>query len=284
MLKVQEYLLNGNSLIDLSRKYNIQCNINSELNLVSLNYTNLSPMDEEIVRECRGLFLELETFNVVCKSFTAFPDQSEIDTTKIFNWNNAKLIEKLDGALICLYYYKEEWRIGMRMSVDGSMQVTAINGVPTPLSFAELTKNTIEEMGYTWDEYTSKLDKNIYYSLELVGPETRFGVLYFNRKLVLIGALNNFDFSEVDIFSLDFPKEKPTYYIVQNEQEVKDLIDKYNDPLRYEGFVLCDDQFNRVKYKNPYFVEMMSEGVTDNELSELEQLLNYVTTFSTGII
>lgn len=277
MLKVQEFLKSGSPLRQLSQQYNIQCNISSN-ELVALNYTNLSPMNEDIVKECRGLFLQMETWDVVCKSFTAFGNVKE-DTQ--FNWSKARLIEKLDGALICLYYYEDQWCIGMRMSADGSMQVTAINGVPTSLSFAELTKLTIEEMGYTWDEYTAKLDKNLFYSFELCGPETRCGVIYSKRKLVLIGAIKKDDLSEIDLYSLDFPLEKPKYIDVTSKEEADKLM-TVSDPLKNEGYVLVDDNFNRMKFKNPNYISMMSDPDPDDELEALEQLLQYVITFSSG--
>jgi hypothetical protein len=284
-LEVQKFLRSGNTLRNLSQKYNIQCNICIELNLVALNYTDLSPQTELIVNECKGLFLELDTWNVVCKSFNLFKlgDINIDDGAKDkFDWNTARLTEKLDGALICIYYYKDAWRIGMRMSADGSMQVTSMNGLPTPLSFAELTKVTLEEMGYKWEDYIAKLDPSIYYSFELCGPETRVGVIYSKRKLVLIGAIKSTDLSEIDIFKLDFPKEKPAVYPVKSKEDIVDILQKQSDPLKYEGLVLSDANSNRLKYKNPYYVEMMREPTPEEELEELEQLLKYVVAFATA--
>jgi hypothetical protein len=279
-LEVQKYLREGHPLSNLSQRYNIQCNISPELNIVSLNYSNLSPMDIPLVRECRGLFLEIDTWNIVCKSMTAFPNSGNPLVDNSIDWSTARLTEKLDGALILLYYYKDEWRTGMRMSADGSMQVSAINGAPSELTFTELTKLTIEEMGYTWEDYTSKLNPNIYYSFELTAPETRFGVIYSERKLTLISAVNKFNLKEMDIYSLKFPVEKVLYIKVNNIDEVNKTVSQYSDPLIYEGFVLVDKNYNRIKYKNPNFVEMMSEPETDDELEALEQLLQYVSSFS----
>ena len=72
MLEVQKYLRSGHTLQQLSQRYNVQCNICEDLNLVALNYTNLSLMDEPLVKECRGLFLELDTWNIACKSIGGF--------------------------------------------------------------------------------------------------------------------------------------------------------------------------------------------------------------------
>lgn len=282
MTQVQQFLRDGNSLRQLAQKYNIQCNICSDLNLVALNYTNLSPMEEPIVKECRGLFLELDSWDIACKSFTAFEDNSDIsedEINKTIDWSTAKLVEKLDGALICLYYYNDEWCIGMRMCADGSNQVTAINGVPTTLSFAELTKETIEEMGYKWEDYISDLNPDYYYSLELCSPETRYGVVYTSRKLVLLGVVNSKDLSEININTLKFPKEKAKEYPVKSLDDVKKIVNEYDDPLIYEGFILIDGNYNRYKFKNRYYIQMMSDPTPDNELEELEQLLRYVITF-----
>ena len=279
MLEVQKYLRSGHTLQQLSQRYNIQCNICEELNLAALNYTNLSPMEELLVKECRGLFLDLNTWNIACKSLGAFFD-IDVNIADTIDWKTAKLMEKLDGALITIYYYKDKWNIGMRMSADGSMKATAINGILTDLTFAELTKKTIEEMGYTWEDYTSKLDTNIFYSYELCCPETRCGVIYPDRKLTLIAAVNKKTLKNIDIYNLQWPIEKVTYYNVENRDEVENYLQKYSDPLISEGFVLIDENFNRVKYKNPEYVTMMSDPDSDNELESLEQLLQYVSSFS----
>ena len=278
MLKVQEYLRSGNSLRQLSQEHNIQCNICSELDLVALNYTSFSDTTNPMVLECKGLFLELDTWDVACKSFGKFPQ----GTSAGIDWDSARLLEKLDGALVCLYYYKDAWRIGMRMSADGSMQVSSVNGVPTSLSFAELTKLTLSDMGYEWEDYCSKLNRNIFYSFELVGTETRVGVIYSKRRLVLTGAVQKITLNYIDIFGLDFPIEKPLSYPVYSLDDIGRVITSHNDPLKYEGFVLHDNNYNRKKMINPNYVEMMSDPVSENDLSQLEDMLREVIAFTTA--
>lgn len=282
MLKVQEFLQN-NTLQDLALRYNIQYEISNSLGVVAFNYSNLSPMNEPLVKECRGLFLELDTWNLVCKSMSAFCEnfdlQGQVDELTI-NWEKAKLIEKLDGALIVLYFYKDEWRIGMRMSADGSNKAMAINGVYTDLTFAELTKLTVEDMGYSWAEYISQLDSNYFYSFELCAPETRYGVIYTKRTLTLLSVLDKITLEEIDIYTLEFPKEKPIFYKVNNMNEVFNIINEYSDPIKYEGFVLYDGTI-RIKYKNPEYILMLSEYEDNSELQSIENLLYYVLSFST---
>ena len=105
-------------------------------------------------------------------------------------------------------------------------------------------------MGYTWEDYTSKLDTNIFYSYELCCPETRFGVIYPDRKLILIGAISAETLDELDIYELKWPLEKVTYYDnINSTEDVNIIMDMFTDPLISEGFVLIDKDFNRVNIK-----------------------------------
>ena len=99
--------------------------------------------------------------------------------------------------------------------------------------------------------------------------------------MTLIGAVNKETLEEINIFRLKWPIEKVTYYDnINNIDEINEMLDIHSDPLINEGFVLIDKNFNRVKYKNSEYVTMMSAPDSENELESLEQLLQYVSSFS----
>lgn len=284
MLKVQEYLKKY-SLIKLQQEFFIDCRVCPDLDIVVLDYQLFSPDEEEIVRECRCLILEMNTWNIVCKSMSRFyyidEDYSSIDYNRI-DWNSAKSTIKYDGALIVLYYYKNAWRIGMRKSADGSMITTAINGVPSDYTFAELTQLTIKEMGYTWDQFTSNLNTNIFYSFELCAPETRFGVIYTNRQLIQIAAIDKNTLNEIDIYSLECPILKAEYSLVNSLQEAQDSM-KEQTATEQEGVVILDKNFRRIKVRNPNYSIMMAYGTPDNELLAIENIIHMFNTGTTPV-
>lgn len=278
MLRVQEYLKRF-TLKKLSQEFFIDTKICYDLGVVCLDYQMFSPIELPIVQECRCLILELDTWDVVCKSFNAFYDYDDINAQKTlsnFNWDNARAMVKYDGALIVMYYYKGQWNIGMRKSADGSLLTTAIHGVPSKYTFAELTKLTIEEMGYSFDEFTSKLNPNIFYSFELCAPETRYGVVYNDRCLYLIGAVDKQTLKDIDIYSLDYPITKAKYVIVNSKEEVLRMME--NVPgIQLEGYVVIDSNMNRIKFRNPNYLDVMLPASADDELQALFEIIDTIS-------
>jgi hypothetical protein len=68
MLKVQEYLKSGKSLQDLENEFGIE---HSDYGTaISLNYNQIkSPMSEEISKECRGLILRQDSWELLAYPF-----------------------------------------------------------------------------------------------------------------------------------------------------------------------------------------------------------------------
>jgi len=68
--------------------------------------------------ECyHGLLVDEQNhFNVVCWTLPKFYDLFESDVmvkknNEKFDWNSAIVMEKMDGILVCLYYYGQEWHL-----------------------------------------------------------------------------------------------------------------------------------------------------------------------------
>jgi hypothetical protein len=282
-LEVQKFLRSGNTLSDLAQRYDIQYSESPDLGIVVLNYRYLSPLDIGLVRECRALALEIGSWNVVSKSIVAFfePDNPNAEATlRDFDWESAVAFEKLDGALVTLFQYKGEWRVCTRTSADGFSKVTSINGVSSALSWRELVETTLIDMGYAWDEYTSKLDPSIYYTFELCAPENRVIVVYPTRFMKLVAAVSAETLDEVSIFR-DWPIEIPAHQPVGSMDEVLSLVSAHWQPYMYEGYVVVDKEFNRLKIRNPQFVRMLRTYSVDSEVSALREVVMTDTTGTT---
>ena len=117
MLKVQEFLHGGGTLEELKEKLGIKLTYHPTDPLVILNYDQIeSPKMDPIVQECRGLVIELHTWNVIARAFNRFFNAEEaLDINKNFDWNRFDAFEKADGSLVLVYWYKE-WRINTRGS------------------------------------------------------------------------------------------------------------------------------------------------------------------------
>ena len=276
MLEIQKYFANGGTLRELRQKYSIRYVPCAPLGLVSLNCQLMSPKDIQMVNECRSLFLNPDDWTVAFKSMNNFfdinsPEGQEIN--KIFDWNSARAYEKLDGAMICVYFYNDAWRIGSRFSPDGGWLAFGVGSQESNLSWKELTIKTIEEMGISIDDFYKSLDKNIFYSYEICTQDNQVGVIYKDNFLKLIAAVNKNTLQEIDIESVESLTPKASYHIINSSNEVNDLI---NDAEAHEieGFVVCDKNFNRMKIYNPNYLKAMNSFKFGNPVEALANLVS----------
>jgi hypothetical protein len=274
-------------------------------NLVQFGYDMLdSPKIDPIIRESRGLILdESNNWNVVAFPFKRFFNEGEFGADTI-DWSTARVQEKIDGSLIIMYWYGGDWHIATRGSPDASGSVgdttTSINGETVPLTFRELFWQSAEY----WFQGLSRsglFNTGVTYMWELTSPYNRVvcdytevgpmgemvdgnGVVTFvddiedktgyagdGSRITLIGARNNTTFRELDIRDCI----GDVHYVVKefpltNLQEVLEASVKLN-PLRQEGFVVVDINFNRIKIKSPSYVTIhhMRDGSPSRRLMEI---------------
>ncbi len=292
-LLTQEYLRSGKTLQNLFQRYDVQNTVCDPLGVTVFNYRVLSPMEEPIVRETRGLILELDTWNVVCKSIDAFFEPDNIkgqDIFEAFDWSDAYAMPKYDGALVTLYHYKGQWHVGTRFVADGSWLVYTPNSIENELTWRELFELTLKGMGVSFAELTAALDPKVSYTFEQCSPENRVVCIYENRHLWLVGAVHNDSLEELDIFTLSpfhdaYTQFLPTKYPVSSLSDCLSLIEQHPDPLDSEGFVAIDANFRRLKIRNPRYTAIMRTSDMSNELSILSELRSIFvmnTTINTG--
>jgi hypothetical protein len=279
-LLTQEYLRSGKTLQNLFQRFDIQYNICEPLGVVVFNYRVLSPMDEPLVRETRGLILELDTWNVVCKSLDAFfePDNPcGADILQAFDWSNAYAMPKYDGALVTLYHHKGAWHVGTRFVADGSWVVHTPNSNTNEITWRELFEQTLLDMGTSFEEFTDALDPRICYTFEQCSPENHVVCIYDERHLWLVGAVSLDTLEELNIFELEpfkssFSAFLPERIAVSNLEECEALVREFYDPLEYEGFVVVDSAFRRLKIRNPRYTALMRSHDMNDELNMLREL------------
>ena len=292
-LLTQEYLRSGKTLHNLFQRFDIQFNICENLGVVVFNYRVLSPLDNPLVRETRGLILELDTWNVVSKPIDAFFEPNNPygkDILNNFKWHEAYALSKYDGAMVSLYFYKNEWHVGTRFVADGSWPVYTPNSNNNKITWRELFEQTLNDMGTSFDAFTKSLDKNTTYIFELCTPENRVVCIYKERHLWLVAAVNNESLEEIDIFSMkpfknEFNGFLPQKFPVNSISDCEELLNQYYDPLEYEGFVVVDSSFNRLKIRNPRYTEIMrTHDMSDeiNALRELRSVFLMSSTIDTG--
>jgi len=259
----QEWLRSGRTLDELKTLYSIDAKRHSTIpSLVLLKYNQIeSPMNEPLVRQCRGLILdEADNWKIVCWSFDKFSNYGE-STADTIDWNTAKIQEKLDGSLMQLSFYAGEWAVASSGTPDAGGNVNGFD-----FSFAELFWKVWNEKGFD----VNQLNPCISYAFELMTPYNKIVVQHKSNKLVLIGARSLLNGKEYDIhhsnfnFSFDNTREglqlskvlpKVKVYDPKNLEELLATLPDL-DPFKSEGYVVVDKDFKRIKIKSPKYVAL----------------------------
>jgi len=302
MLKVQKFL-KVRSLEELkSDPFNLLVTVKDDLVLLKYNQFN-SDFSNEIVKECRGLILEKDTWNVVCHPFHKFFNLGEVNAYKGINLTEAVAAEKVDGSIIKIFYYGDKWCIATNGTIDAS-DATTDDGV----SFKDLFYDVISKPEF--EKLVGTFDTKNTYLFEIVHSAIQIVVDYQNKKeLVLLGIIKNENVDGVvydyDILNVRKKMEKsfkglniryPRFFDMSNVSDVAELesladIENVNGNT-FEGYV-ASQLYNglvigRVKIKSPKYVNLhhlaTGEGVTNhlievltnNELDEFEVYLKKI--------
>ena len=248
-LEVQRYLRDGGTVAALTATYGIKAKVDAALGVVMLNYNQIaSPMAETICQECRALLLEVSSWNVVSRSFFKFFNHGEPNAHPI-DWTTARVQEKLDGSLICVYFHTGQWQVATKGTPDASGPVNS-----HAMTFAALVRQTLTESGSSWEDLTTRLDPAVFYSFELTAPENRIIVPYEERRLTWLAAWDAQTLEEKEIGSLpDLPTPLVREYPLRTLDEVMVAVDAIA-PFAAEGFIERDAAHRRVKIKSAAYL------------------------------
>ena len=248
-LEVQRFLRSGGTLEGLTAAYGIKAKVDTGLGVVMLNYNQIaSPMAEAICQECRALLLEIGTWNVVSRSFFKFFNHGQPEAHPV-DWATARVQEKLDGSLICVYFHLGQWRVATKGTPDASGPVNTY-----AMTFQSLVEQTLTEMDTSFEDLTAFLDPAAFYSFELTAPENRIIVPYEDRRLTWLAAWDAQTLEELDIADLpDLPTPRVREYPLRTLDEVMTAVEAIA-PFAAEGFIVRDAAHRRVKIKSAAYL------------------------------
>lgn len=240
MLNVQKFLTT-NSLESLVDKYKLICKTKGDL--VILQYHQLDTPKNDITNECRALILDKSNnFKVVCKSFTRFNDYSPKTNTN-FDLSNFKRSEKIDGSLINMWWYDNQWNVSTKSEIKNDNVLKDIG-----LSINDFFWKTWKELKYDLPTDTSKT-----YIFEFKYPSQHQFITHCNKPMIkLIGASDLTTFADIDTDTItDCNWDKIKQETVLFDDLLKEVSEI--DPIECEGFVIRDINGNRLKVKSPQF-------------------------------
>lgn len=229
---------------------------NSEKVALLLDYSQIdSPKTHPVVRECRGLVLDKDTLEPLCRSFDRFFNYTETPCATEFNFNDVEFVEKADGSLIRVWWWEGTWHVSTRGTAFAQ---TPVRG--TELTFRGLFLRALGFSEKEFQEFFNKCPKDRTYIFELCTKENRVVVRYEEDTVKFLGSRitktgkhlqeNPFEgFSKI---------QTPKKYTFEDMNEclgyVTDLEKKEGEIL--EGFVVYKDGTPISKMKSPLYVKL----------------------------
>jgi hypothetical protein len=213
-----------------------------ELGLFLVKYNkNTSDMENSDVQKCRGLVGEVATGNLVC-----LPPIKSIECDKFMDivgteLNDVSIEEFIDGTMINLFYFGNEWHISTRSNIGANCRWYSQK------HFSELFEesNTLD---------FDMLEKQMTYTFVLRHPENRIVTSYTEPSITLVAARKIVDGQVIDhdIFEIGeaLKINVPTRYDMTTIDEIISFTERQD--FQFQGIVLKNGLL-RTKIRNPNY-------------------------------
>ena len=249
MLHIQKYLEN-HTLDDLDIEFSIKVVYHDSFPLLVLNYSQIdSPKTHSITRECRGLVLNAETFEVVAYPIRRFFNWGEIQQEmNLFDFSDFVIQEKVDGSFINLFYFNNKWMVTTRGS---------------------FCQNKLQFGNLTWEEGICRalkvdnlqeikgLSTDTNYIMEFCSPWNKVVRQYVEPQCFLLTAFRDGQELSADFF-VDNPNIiKLSKYYFNTIDNIKIFLKEKEefDPT-FEGVVIRDCENRRWKIKSATYLSL----------------------------
>lgn len=258
--------------------------LDSTKKFCNLDYDQIEAKNgDPIVEECRGLviqkpdgsefksdFSDFGEFVVCCRPMKRFYNYGTeaaavLDYTKVF------YMEKLDGSCTKVWWdsINGEWAIGTRGTAKANTKIGGMHK-ESEFTFTTLFKSIVKDFA----EFTKELDKEYTYLFELCSLWNQVVVIHPEPFISLLAVINTRTGQELNIWELPESKfySKVKRYEISTFEEVFSYFDKA-DPSKFEGFVVMDGEFNRIKVKHPGYNSLNALRVS---LSSTRNIINLI--------
>ena len=294
MLNVQTYLLT-HSLSDLASDHGVygRFSVKNPFKL-TLNYDQLEATDADpISQECRGLVLEMEQGLPESDDMAHTELQTVIGATRVlarpmnrffnfgqgaaaninFDDKETRFLEKLDGTLCILYWDRllGEWCVGTRSVPDADLPMDGFGNQ----TFSDLFWKAWKACGADLSalDYARGLQT---FCFELCTPDNQVVVRYDDYKIWLLAVRENATGEESlpEEWARQIGCDPAPSYRIGSIAEMADFVNG-REPSKFEGIVVCDKDFRRVKVKNAGYLALnkIKDSVAKSPRAALEVIL-----------
>jgi len=186
--------LTGNSVNIFIKEWD-----DSDLVMLTNNFTKNNHKITNVERECRSMIVSKTTLEIICYTYDdIYYNQEAKDYLIKNNTYERKIQECFEGTLLSLYYYNDKWNIATRRCIDASNSIWMSN----KSHFDMFT----ESINTSFDDFVSYLKTDINYFFVLVHHQNKHIVdytEYFNdneyKKVIHVMSRDRNTHSEIDI-------------------------------------------------------------------------------------
>lgn len=194
-------------------------------------------------------FIESIEHGMTAKKHYGYEDIHKFDIEIEDNHNyfcNGVLVH---NSLISAWFDDGKWHYSTNRAIDAYKVLTGDVKFPT---FGDILEEAFHNNGISKEIFEQMASKFICYTFELVSPQTRVTIPYEKPDIYFIGYRSMLTECEMNpkesAFSL-FKIKTPKEYDFHSAQDVINAAKEL--PWDEEGYVVVDDNFNRVKIKSP---------------------------------
>lgn len=274
-------LLQNRSFQSLIDDHGIDVRPDNDLTKFSLNYNMIkaSPSDP-VSQQCRGLIVRpcnpmtkedyltriVGDVEIVAWPLSRFYNAGDPNAASIA-WDGY-IFEKLDGTMCILYWdeLKSNWCVATRSVPEADLPIMANSVYHEDMTFSmlfwrALEATTLAQFNLCCHDWIVALDKQNTYVFELTSKLNRVVVKYDEDRVTLLAARNTKTGQEIDIVNPSVPMNIGAPMVAHAKilnapNSIDGMISYVNGfkPDQFEGAVIVDRAFNRLKVKNQAWV------------------------------
>lgn len=209
---------------------NLEFKYYSENDLFLVKYNkSLSNIDDDIVKECRGLIFSPKELKIKCVPPRKSDNIQKYENILNDKWVDVRIEEFVDGTMVNYFNHNDNWYISTRSCLNAECKWN------NDSTFRELINDTQSDELSKLDD--TKFNKNYSYTFVLTHPKNRIVTKYDTAKLILVNVVNIDSFETMDIYKSEFIKfNKPLTYNFANIDELKDNLN--NLDYMQQGFII----------------------------------------------
>lgn len=237
-----------------------QIEVKFQGDLALFKYKITANFHDEVVKEARGIIIDLVKMEVVCYPFDKFGNYGESYVDEI-DWASARVQEKMDGSIMKLYWYGGKWCL----ATNGTIDAYAVKN-SEGRNFGKMFDEAAEKQGLDY----SRLDKDCTYMFELISPDNQIVVRYPETMIYHIGTRNIVTGEEL---IADIGIVRPKEYDLHSLEDCIEFAKTFKAE-DHEGFVCVDALWHRIKVKSPEYI--VAHGLANNSVLTTKKALDLI--------